>query len=66
MKTGKREAKVEQIDKSHLVVSVKARAEKGKANKEVIAALAEYFGITKPNIKILSGHASRDKTIQII
>lgn len=46
-------------------VYVTVVAEDGKANKVVIAQLAEFFGIAKSKISILRGETSRDKIIQI-
>jgi len=47
------------------IVAVKAPAKEGKANEAVIKALAEYFGISKSKIQILSGHTSHRKLLQI-
>lgn len=46
-------------------VYVNAPAEGGRANKALIAALAEYFDINKNSIKIIKGERSRDKVVQI-
>ena len=37
----------------------------GRANKALIALLAEHFGVRKSSISIIRGEKSRDKVIQI-
>jgi uncharacterized protein (TIGR00251 family) len=39
--------------------------EKGKANKQLIEVLAEYFNIKKGDIKIISGEHSSTKKILV-
>lgn len=46
-------------------VKIKSPPIKGKANKEVIERLAEYFNISKSQVSILRGHTSRRKIIEI-
>lgn len=53
---------IEEEDGS-LKVRVKAKAVEGKANQAVIEILAEYFGVRKPQVRILAGEKSRDKAI---
>jgi uncharacterized protein (TIGR00251 family) len=47
------------------LVRVKEPAKEGKANRAVIKVLAGYFGVAKSKVRILSGFASRNKTIEI-
>jgi len=37
----------------------------GKANEECIRVIADFFGVKKRQVTIVSGHASRTKTIAI-
>lgn len=37
----------------------------GKANEAVIGLLAEYFDVPRSRMRILRGHASRTKTIEV-
>ncbi len=37
----------------------------GKANEECIRIIADFFGIRKSQVRIVSGHASRTKTIAV-
>ncbi len=46
-------------------IALKAQAEKGKANLELISFLASEFKVLKENIKIISGHSSRIKLLKI-
>lgn len=46
-------------------VSVKELPIEGRANKKVIEILAKYFNKPKSNIKIISGHKSKNKIIEI-
>jgi uncharacterized protein (TIGR00251 family) len=46
-------------------VRVAAPPEDGKANAAVIRLLAEAVGVPARNVAILSGHASRDKTVEL-
>lgn len=47
-------------------VKVKAPAMGGRANKEVIEALADFFKVKKSSIRVLQGQKSRDKLIEVI
>jgi uncharacterized protein (TIGR00251 family) len=48
-----------------LRIRLHATPEKGRANEELIAFLADALNIAKSNIRILSGGASRSKRIEI-
>lgn len=58
--------KVEKIDNENFVVFVKEPPVKGRANQAIIKALAEYFKVPSANVKIVSGHTSKQKVIEII
>lgn len=60
-----REEKVEKLDETHYKVSVAEPPIDGKANKAVLRALAEYFGVAKINIALVSGAGSREKVFDI-
>jgi uncharacterized protein (TIGR00251 family) len=48
-----------------LRLKVAAPPVKGKANKELIAFLAQKLGLRKGDLTILKGHSSRNKLISI-
>ncbi len=53
-------------EKNFLKIKVDAPAQKGKANKRLIEILAEHFKVSKTKIKIIKGHKSREKVIELI
>ena len=48
-----------------LRVAVTAPPEKGRANEEVEALLAEVLDVARGAVRVVTGHASRDKTAAI-
>ena len=66
VKTGKREEMVEKVDENHFVVWVKERPVKGRANKEVVKVLADYFGLSKSRVKIIFGLTSLNKIVKVV
>ena len=64
-KPNSHEEKVEQIAEGEFVVSVKEPPVKGLANDAIIRALAEYFKVSKFQVRITSGWTSRQKIIEI-
>ena len=67
VKPGSKISKIEPpaSEEASWIVRVKSRAQEGKANKELILLLAQYFKVKKSSITILSGHKSRDKWILV-
>ena len=51
--------------KNDLRVYLKAKPEKGKANKELMSLLALYFDVSKNSISIIKGAHSRNKVIEV-
>ena len=64
VKPGRKFDKVE-IEEGVYFVSLKERAEKGKANKSLIKVLAKHFNVPASNIKILHGLLSHRKIVEI-
>jgi len=62
---GSRQAKVEKLGEGEYKVHVLAAPEKGEANREVIAALAEHFGLPASCIRIVRGEKSRTKLVAL-
>ena len=48
-----------------LTVFVKERAVEGAANEAVVAALAAHFAVRKGDVRVVSGHTARIKTIEV-
>lgn len=48
-----------------LKVKVNAAPAEGEANKELIEILSEEFGIKKTAVRIIKGHSSRNKIVEI-
>ena len=48
-----------------LTVSVRAPAEKGKANEEIIRVVAEALGLPRQRVVLKSGGSSPHKTLQV-
>ena len=64
VKPGSKKVKVERVGDT-LVVSVRSPAREGKANAELSEVLAEYYGVPKSRVRIVRGHRSRDKVVEI-
>jgi len=47
------------------IVKVKAPPREGKANLAVIELLAEHFGVSKSQVRILSSFGGRNKVIEV-
>ena len=62
VKAGSKENKIEKID-DYYKVCLKARAEKGEANLELIKVLKKYFG---KEVKILKGFKSKRKVLRVV
>lgn len=65
VKPGSKQEKIEKREDFYFVW-VKERAEKGKANKEVIKLISSYFDVPKNSVIIKTGERNRDKIIEII
>jgi hypothetical protein len=60
----KKESVTQQSD-FDLVVSVHAPARDGKANARLVELLADHFHTAKAHVRIVRGHSSRKKLIEI-
>ena len=54
-----------QVNTNEITIALKSKPERGKANREMIEKLAEYFRISKDRIHIISGLTSNKKLIEI-
>ena len=65
VKPNARTTEVEQAPDGTYVARVKSPPVDGKANEELVTAIAEHFGVRKAQVSIKSGAASRMKLVQI-
>jgi len=49
-----------------LVVFVKAEAKEGKANEAAVKVLADYFGVARSRVRLVSGARSKTKLFEIL
>lgn len=62
--TGAKKQEIKKEDNGFKIY-LKSKPKKGKANKELITLLADYFNIPKNSIKIIKGEFSRNKIIEV-
>ena len=65
VKPGARKDAVLGVYGGALKVSVKAAPERGRANEAVTALLAAGLALPRDHVTVVSGRASRDKTVRI-
>lgn len=63
VKTRARRSEIVRIGENQLAVAVVEPAIEGKANGAVVVALAEYFGVSKSKVVIVSGFKSKVKKV---
>lgn len=57
---------VKKINEDNFIVSVKEPPVKGQANKAILRALADYFNVPAAKVRMVHGHTTRKKTIEIV
>lgn len=57
--------KVEKIDETNFVVSVREPPVNGLANLAIAKALSDYLGVSHSNIRLVSGFTSKHKVFEI-
>ena len=65
VKTRAKKEFVKKVGENEFEVAVSEAPEKGRANKAVIKALANYFDLPQIDIEIRGGRTSNNKTIKI-
>jgi len=65
VKPNAKQVKIERVNESHFLIRVKEKPQEGKANRAVIKALAEYFGIPQADVVLVKGQSSREKIFEI-
>ena len=59
------QGKVVKIDETHYQVYVTQPPEKGKANKQIIKLLANYFDVSSSKINIIAGEKGKEKVVEL-
>ena len=54
-----------QLNGNEIIISIKSEPKHGKANKEMIKKISDFFGVPENSIHIISGLTSRKKIIEI-
>ena len=65
VKPNSKNPRIERAEDGTLTAYLKSPPIQGKANQELIARLAESFGVPKSRLRIKSGLASRTKLVEI-
>jgi len=61
-----REEKVEKVDGTNFVVSVKEPPVQGKANAAIGKALSRYFKVPNSQVRLVTGFSSKQKIFEIL
>jgi len=63
----KANSKTEELSRegNNFIIKVKEPPKEGKANQAVIKLLAEHFGVSQSQVRILSGFRSKNKVIEV-
>lgn len=61
-----KEERVEKLDETHFVVSVKEPPIQGRANQAIIKALACFLDVAPSRLRIVAGYTSRQKIIEVL
>lgn len=64
-KPGAKRERVEKADDTHFAVAVKEPPIRGQANRAIIKVLAKYFGVAAERVRIVSGHTSKQKVVEV-
>ena len=54
------------VNNNEITVGVRSKPIDGEANKEIIKKLSKHFGVSSANVRIRSGHKSKNKVVEII
>jgi uncharacterized protein len=54
-----------QVNGNEITMSIKSEPKHGKANREMIKKISDFFGVPENGIYIISGLTSRKKLIEI-
>lgn len=66
VKPNSRESSVKMLEADRFVVNVESKAERGEANEETVALLAEHLDIPKNKLRLKKGGRERSKIFEIL
>ncbi|MGI0010309.1 MAG: DUF167 domain-containing protein [Nitrosopumilaceae archaeon] len=55
-----------EVNDDKITIGIRAEPQKGKANKELIKKISEYFDVSRSNVRIISGEKSTKKLVEVI
>lgn len=53
------------VEGDEIEIGIESEPERGKANRELVKKLAKHFEVPAQNVRIISGHTSRKKLVDI-
>ena len=56
---------IEKIGERNFLIAVKEHPFDGKANNAIVKSIAKYFNVSSAKVRIISGHKSKQKIIEI-
>lgn len=65
IKAGARQNRIEKTGERQYSLWVKAPPREGRANEALQSLLGEYLGVPKSSVRIVSGHTSRRKIVEV-
>lgn len=54
-----------EIKDGEIIIGIKSKPEKGKANEELLKKLSKHFKVPISSVRIISGRTSRKKIVEI-
>ena len=64
-KPSSKKENIKKLSETNFEICVKEPPVRGRANAAIIIALARQFSVPPSSIRIISGHASRQKIVEI-
>ncbi len=55
-----------EVKDDHIEIGIMAKPVTGEANVEIVKKIAKHFGVSRSNVRIVSGEKSRDKIIEVM
>ncbi len=64
-KPSSKEENIKKLSETNFEICVKEPPVRGRANAAIMIALARHFGVPPSSVRIISGHTSRQKIVDI-